>query len=245
MSPDPLAGHTQDPQTLNRYVYVRDNPLSLTDPTGLDFNLQCGQQSNTCQKDSNGNLVQGTTTTTKDANGNTISTFTPTVVTSASLKDPNSGNTATVDQNGVQITTKNGTSQGVFITDTPAANDIQGTGALQGFSFNINGNCSQTCLSSGEWNYNGSVDVRTLLMQRGAFDIPFEDEVAAFGKGAHPYSTQYRFGGADCNKLVSCSNSPHLSVTNALLPIDNVPATGEFHVDAHGDWYHHFEDVNQ
>ena len=34
MSPDPLAGHTEDPQTLNRYVYVRNNPLNLTDPTG-------------------------------------------------------------------------------------------------------------------------------------------------------------------------------------------------------------------
>jgi hypothetical protein len=144
MSPDPLAGHTQDPQTLNRYVYVRDNPLNLTDPTGLDFNLLCTQQSDACQKNSNGTLVQGTTTTTTDANGNTTSTFTATVVTSASLQDPNSGNTATVNQNGVQITTGGSTSQGVFITGTPAANDIQGTGALQGFSFNINGNCSQT-----------------------------------------------------------------------------------------------------
>src|SRR5437773_6572363 len=53
MSPDPLAGHTEDPQTLNRYVYVRNNPLNLTDPTGLDFNLQCAKQSDTCQKDSN------------------------------------------------------------------------------------------------------------------------------------------------------------------------------------------------
>jgi RHS repeat-associated protein len=35
MSPDPLAGHTEDPQTLDRYVYVRNGPLNLTDPTGL------------------------------------------------------------------------------------------------------------------------------------------------------------------------------------------------------------------
>lgn len=27
MSPDPMGGHPQDPQTLNRYTYVRNNPL--------------------------------------------------------------------------------------------------------------------------------------------------------------------------------------------------------------------------
>jgi RHS repeat-associated protein len=36
MSPDPLDGDTEDPQTLNKYSYVRDNPLGLTDPTGMD-----------------------------------------------------------------------------------------------------------------------------------------------------------------------------------------------------------------
>jgi RHS repeat-associated protein len=41
LSPDPLGGHTEDPQTFNRYTYVRNNPLNLTDPTGLDFYLEC------------------------------------------------------------------------------------------------------------------------------------------------------------------------------------------------------------
>src|SRR2546426_6995193 len=36
MSPDPLGGHLFDPQTLNKYSYVRNNPLTLVDPTGLD-----------------------------------------------------------------------------------------------------------------------------------------------------------------------------------------------------------------
>jgi hypothetical protein len=34
-SPDPLGGSLADPQSLNRYVYVRNNPLGFTDPTGM------------------------------------------------------------------------------------------------------------------------------------------------------------------------------------------------------------------
>jgi hypothetical protein len=35
ISPDPLGGNIYDPQTLNKYVYVRNNPVRFVDPTGM------------------------------------------------------------------------------------------------------------------------------------------------------------------------------------------------------------------
>jgi RHS repeat-associated protein len=41
-SPDLLAGSRSDPQSLNRYAYVRDDPVNAIDPTGARLNAVCG-----------------------------------------------------------------------------------------------------------------------------------------------------------------------------------------------------------
>jgi RHS repeat-associated protein len=48
MSPDPLGGKLIDPQTLNKYSYTRNNPINLTDPTGLHT---CRDDNNQCKTD--------------------------------------------------------------------------------------------------------------------------------------------------------------------------------------------------
>ncbi len=49
MTPDPMGGKLADPQTLNKYPYVRNNPLTLTDPTGL-YTIGCNNGVTDCQK---------------------------------------------------------------------------------------------------------------------------------------------------------------------------------------------------
>jgi RHS repeat-associated protein len=52
-TPDPLGGDVTNPQSLNRYAYVLNNPMTLTDPTGLQNNPCANGPSSTCTPEQN------------------------------------------------------------------------------------------------------------------------------------------------------------------------------------------------
>ena len=193
MSPDLLGGHQEDPQTLNRYIYARNNPLNFVDPTGLDFNLACSTEENTptCQ-----NGLQGTTTTTTDANGNQVSKFTATVISNdknGNLVDKNGNQyNASISGAGVSLS-QAGSNQtgslGVFINGSNPTT-VQDAGNFPGFTFNFTySNIASGVNAGGTFKYSGNYgDAEAALLKAGfqaypgdAFD-PFH--LSSYGNAA-------------------------------------------------------------
>jgi RHS repeat-associated protein len=132
MSPDPSGGHLVDPQTLNKYVYVRDNPTSLTDPTGLDLWLKCKRGPN-CHG--------GYVGTWDEAHKH----FTRTHIKGDQREN------ATLGPHGISVKYGGHTYQGVWDTNTGEQHSVAvaGAGALSPFTAEINGNCGGSCVASG------------------------------------------------------------------------------------------------
>jgi RHS repeat-associated protein len=238
MTPDPMGGHLEDPQTLNRYAYVRNNPLSLTDPTGLDSYLTCQQASSTCQSqtvgyDKNGNaqtaLVQGVTNADKS--------FTATQIGnnpdgSGGLVDKTTGTgnyTASVNGSGVQFSNNGGqtSSSGVFVNGTPQTTfqdaGFANGGALSGFSFTLtNSKMEANQTEAGTFTFAGNQFQAGLALEKAG--INWMGPV-----GANWGSDEFRSWGTWTG-----ANSAHFNVDRAKTdPWSTVPASGNMHFGEH------------
>jgi len=213
-----------DPQTLNRYVYGRNNPLRFTDSTGLDFYLDCKGENAGCQNghvgvttsDENGNLNFTATLVQNDANGNLVDQY-------------GAQYSGSFDQHGIQFSAagSNTTFSGEFKANTPATT-LSGSGIFAGFTGVFNSNGLKSNIAQG--SLFGSPEAFRKLLRKLVGPNPGFDALDVI---FHPGTIQYR-GGNDTGA------DPHLS-----LDVNGVPnAAGQLVEGFHFDTAFPYGDVS-
>jgi RHS repeat-associated protein len=241
LSPDPLGGHLENPQTLNKYAYVANNPLTATDPTGLDSYLQCNDNSTACGLevvgyDKHGQAQWANVQGVYDYDNRT---FTATVIGNENsdgtgpLVDKTTGTgvyTASVNGSGVQFSNAGGqyASTGVFINGTPQTTfqdaGWANGGQLSGFTWTLtHSKLEANQAEAGEFNFAGTPEQAGQALMNAGFYRPF--------LGENVGQDEYRSSGS----FFTGSNSAHVNVDQInLAPNGSVPRTaGDMHFGEH------------
>jgi RHS repeat-associated protein len=234
MSPDPLGGHLEDPQTLNRYQYVQNNPLTLTDPTRMYSFLACSDESQSCGTRIVGIGNEGAEMANvqlENVNGKNV----PIQVGSdgnGGLADVRTGQAYTGSANGSGVFFSNDggktSSLGVFVngTDHNTFSDagFANGGALTGFKYTLtNSKLEANQTEAGTFTFAGSPEQAGQALLKAGFYSPLLGENAG--------QNEYRSPGS----FWTGANSTHFNVDQInLAPRGSVPsAGGDFHTGEH------------